>query len=254
MGFSAAFSGEQARGTGGRWSRISTFSPAWRWIGVLVAAPFAGAAPLAPPRCDTAGMADLVPVPIVQAAARQRASARWETFALGEPIPCSDEAGRLTCWQVPVALGTERFPDLEPPAVAGESADSDPWGVDRFWTFVVSARYADYPVFVHYQGLPPLLATFRPARQKAGKMLGTDAPALVRYVFRGQAGTAYVFAAPDGRTATLDAETLEERAGFGVRSDAPPTKADLEKGLAIYRDQTRAAWDAIEAKAREDVP
>jgi hypothetical protein len=227
-------------------------------IGLCVAARGAGAPP-PHPRCDATGIADPVPLSIVQAAVRQRAAARWETYALGEPIPCSDEAGRLTCWQVPVALGVERFPDLEARAVSPETpgpdgSDSDLWGIDRFWTFVVSASYSDYPVFVHYQGLPPLLATFSPARRRAGKILGTDAPTLVRYVFRGQAGSAYVFAAPDGRTATLDAETLAERAVSGVRSDAPPTKADLEKGLAIYRDQTREAWDAIAAKAREDAP
>lgn len=249
MAFGAAFSGGQARGRG-------AFPRIWCWLGIFVAVPLAGAAsPPAPPRCDTAGMDDLVPAATVRAAARQRAADRWETFALGEPIPCSDESGRLTCWQVPVAPSVERFPDLK--ALGGEGtdlADPDLWGIDRFWTFVVSARYADYPVFVHYQGLPPLLATAGLARQRAGKILGTDAPALERYVFRGHAGSAYVFAAPDGRTTTLDAETLAERAGPGARSAAPPPKADMKKEWAAYRAQTRAAWDAIAAKAREEAP
>ena len=232
----------------------------------LVVGVRARAQPLPYPKCDATGIADPVPMSVVREAVRQRADVRWAKYAVGEPIPCADENGRLVCWQVPVALDVDCFPDSRvvpsAEALAGEDlANPRWWGISEFWTFVVSASYSDFPIFVHYEGLPPAWVTSRLAAQKAQQALGVAAVELVRYVFLGRPGAYYVFEAPDGRTISIDADTLQERSPAksgsipGGGSPSLPDKS-IEEGKATYRNQTQETWGKIKAKAlrREDLP
>jgi len=212
------------------------------------------------PACTTEGITDLVPMNLVLAAVRQRAAGRWDEYAVGDPIPCANDEGLLVCYQVPVALGTSEFPEVLAPPPAAEITEldlsnPDLWGVGQFWTFVVSSRYSDYPIFVHFQGLPPVLVTHSKALQAAKDILNVAGVNLERYVSRGHAGCYYVFQAPNGSEVTLDAYTLRQ---IDTRSKlqvtARPGDVRDERGRT-YREQVNAAWDEIKAKANEgDAP
>ena len=233
---------------------------------VLVPGIRAGAQTFPYLKYSTTGIDDLVPMTVVREAVRQRAVDRWAKYAIGEPIPCADENGLLVCWQVPVALDAERFPDSLVVPSAEEIGNDDLsgprwWGVSQYWTFVVSASYSDYPIFVHYQGLPPVWVTSRLAAEKAKHALGVASVELIRYVFLGQPGAYYVFAGSDGRKISIDADTIQElvpaksRPVPGDETSSPFDKS-IETGKAAYRIQTQEAWADIRVKAlrKEDLP
>lgn len=54
-----------------------------------------------------------VPMKVVEHVAREKAQQVWGEVALGEPIPCADQDGKLAYYMVPVRFGADRFPDYE---------------------------------------------------------------------------------------------------------------------------------------------
>jgi hypothetical protein len=117
----------------------------------------------APPFVTT-NNTDLVPMKWVAEAVSQAASQRWTNFAVGQPIPCCNIRGQLIAYQVPVAVGTNRFPNIltAPPATEVSFDDLHTpqlWAVSDFWTFDVAAHRSHYPIPDYGPGLPPLLVT-----------------------------------------------------------------------------------------------
>jgi hypothetical protein len=132
---------------------------------------------VSPAPFSTNGIPDLVPGSWIIEAVRQKAAERFATFAIGKPIPSSDPAGKLVGYQVPVAVGTNRFPDVLTPPPASEIAPNDLhstqlWETEHYWTFFVSARHTRYPVPQFGQGLPPFLVTYHKAVELAQAKLG----------------------------------------------------------------------------------
>jgi hypothetical protein len=199
-----------------------------------------------------------LPLNLIRTAVQKKADARWSEYAIGEPIPCCDYKGKLVCYQVPVALMTREFPKVltAPPAREINESDlhsADLWAISEFWTFVVSARESDYPIFVHYQGLPPILVTYSKAQEVAQNILHTSELELLKYVSMGHDGDYYLIESMEGQQVALDAYTLDNKTEIVLRrmheaGEANQTSADSFEVQNLYQEQVREAWDLIKAK------
>jgi hypothetical protein len=214
----------------------------------------------------TNGLSNLVPRSWVVEAVRQQASQRWPVFAIGTPVPCSNGEGELICYQVPVAVGTNRFPDLLTPPPAGQVSPADLhtpglWAVSQYWTFDVSARKSYYPVVHFGGGLPPFLVTYHKARQLAQAALNSSEVQLKHYSARRPAEEYYEFAADSGRRVLINARSLRSqelargqapfaRAGKAATAPAPVT---AEQRAALKQDYQRKAGDAWNKISRSAV-
>jgi len=141
---------------------------------------------------------DLVDPNLVVVATEIQCEKRWKTFAIGKPIQCCDDNGKLVCYHVPVAVEVNEFPELLTPPPPNEVSltaikDPDLWGANEFWTFVVSARETDYPIPLHYPGLPPYLVTFHKAAEEARQTLAAKSVTFSKYYSLGHRGDFYQF-------------------------------------------------------------
>ena len=138
----------------------------------------------------TNGILDLVPQSWVIEAVKQKAAERWTVFSIGTPIPCSDSEGQLIFYHVPVAVGTNHFPDVLTPPPAAEISSNDLynielWGAPDYWTFDVSARRSYYPIPHYGGGLPPFLVTYYKALELAEQRLNDSHIQLAHYYATG---------------------------------------------------------------------
>lgn len=209
----------------------------------------------------TNGVPDIVPHSWITEAVRQEAGQRWPVFAIGTPIPCSDSEGKLICYQVPVAVGTNHFPDiLTPPPAAQFSLEDlhtpELWATSNYWTFEVAARRSYYPIPHYGGGLPPFLVTYHKAFQLAQAALNDSRVRLAHYYARRPAEEFYDFATESGRRVLIDAGNLrcyeivpgqDPFAALGkVTATRPP--GTEEQRAALQHDYQRAAaqgWEQI---------
>lgn len=214
------------------------------------------------PQYDIEGIDNLVPEQVILEMVHLRADERWPTYAVGTPIPAVNLEGKLVCYHVPVVIGETEFPEILSAPTASELGqtnlrDHALWGIPRFWRFTVSARYSDFPVFHHGQGLPHLLVTYHAAAERARELLDTTEVQLRHYISLGQPGTFYRFACPDGRTALIHAARLtghieKEPATRGTAATRDDDPAAGE-GDAQFRQEVRDAWqEAIDRLPNEE--
>ena len=163
---------------------------------------------------ETAGVEGLVSIGLIEEAVRLKAEKRWDNFSIGMPIPCSDDSGKLLAYHVPVHIDSVDFPITLTPLPASEITRanlSNPnlWGASEYWTFVVSAREADYPIPLHYQGLPPYLVTYHKATEIAQNQLIDSEVSLTKYYCLGHRGDFFEYSNYSGDTVLINAHTLE---------------------------------------------
>ena len=160
-----------------------------------------------------------------------------------------------------VAVEVNDFPELLTPPPPNEvtlATIKNPilWGADEFWTFVVSARETDYPIPVHYPGLPPYLVTFHKAAEEAKQTLAAKSVTLSRYYSLGHRGDFYQFDAAQDGSVLVDChslriverrKTLVRAADVAVKKSTltPEQKEHRETMLKIYRQQVQEAWGQV---------
>jgi hypothetical protein len=222
---------------------------------------------VSPAPFTTNGIPDLVPASWIIEAVRQKAADRWPVFAIGKPIPCSDRAGKLVGYQVPVAIRTNHFPDLLTPPPASEITRNDLqtrqlWESTNYWTFFVSARQSLYPVPQYGEGLPPFLVTYHKAVELAKAQLGSADVQLAHYYALGPFGSHYDFVGNSKRI-LVDARNLRDReVALGEDSFANPNGTvannvvtnSPEANEILRRDYERRsseAWAKISSNNQE---
>jgi hypothetical protein len=216
----------------------------------------------------TNAISDLVPKSWVIEAVKQKASERWAAFAIGTPIPCSDTEGKLIYYHVPVAIGTNHFPELlTPPAASDISSDDlrsgELWGAADYWTFDVSARRSYYPIPHYGGGLPPFLVTYHKAVEVAQTKLNDSHLKLAHYYVIGPTEEYYDFVTPSGGRVLINARNLRcHEIPSGVNpfatSDVATTNAassisidERENLKRDYQRQAREEWDKIGANIQK---
>lgn len=203
---------------------------------------------------------------MLKAAITLQAEQRWSLFSIGPAIPCCDDNGKLFAYHVPVAPGRSHFPSVLTPVPSheiqdGSLRDRSLWGVRDYWTFVVSAREADFPIPVYYQGLPPFLVTYHKAGEVAREYLADSALLFSRYYCLGHRGDFFEFRSPGGATVLINAHTLENKPPnevltrsslYRATDKLPSTQwSDDRKELKeIYQKQVADEWDKIRARIR----
>lgn len=212
---------------------------------------------------STNGVRGLVSLDMVRAAVILEAEQRWSQFAIGTPIPCADDNGRLVAYQVPVAINQASFPPVTgvPARELSSAALHDPalWATDQFFTFVVSARDSDYPVPVFSEGLPAFLVTINGAAATAHRQLGGEV-ALRTYYWLGRSGGFFEFGDSRGRTVLVDGVSLALHASDLVlthrdailsrrASERTAPSGESRVQAAAYQEQVRQAWEAVRSRA-----
>lgn len=215
---------------------------------------------VSPPLADTSGIPDLVPPSMIIAAATLEAEKRWQVFSVGDPIPCSGGDGKLFAFEVPVAIKQPTFPPILTPLPASQVTDEtmhlrDLWAADTYWTFVVSAREADFPVPTYHEGLPPFLVTYHKAAAIARQAMSTQYVTLDSYYWLGHRGNFYLFRSISGDTCLINSHSLSIESETNVLTPAtqspgahPPNPRLTQQdsiSLSIYRDQVRQEWNLI---------
>ena len=68
---------------------------------------------------------DLVDPNLIIMAVEVECDKRWEIYAIGEPLQCCDDNGKLVSYHVPVAINVNTFPKLLTPPPPNEITLSD---------------------------------------------------------------------------------------------------------------------------------
>ena len=206
---------------------------------------------------ETAGVEGLVSIGLIEEAVRLKAEKRWDDFSIGMPIPCSDDGGKLLAYHVSVHIGSVDFPTTLTPLPASEITKTDLfnphlWGTSEYWTFVVSAREADYPIPLHYPGLPPYLVTYHKATEIAQSQSIDSKISLTKYYCLGHRGDFFEYSTYSGDTVLINAHTLEvaERKKILIRSgeerNLPKELSGKDRQLIqIYNEQVKKEWSKI---------
>ena len=209
---------------------------------------------------ETIGVEGLVSNALIEKAVQLKAEKRWDDFSIGTPIPCSDDGGKLLAYHVPVHIGSVDFPTTLTPLPASEITKANLfnphlWGTSEYWTFVVSAREADYPIPLHYPGLPPYLVTYHKATEVAQSQLIDSKVSLTKYYCLGHQGDFFEYSTYSGDTVLINAHTLEvaERKKILIRSgeerNLPKELSGKDRQLIqIYNDQVKEEWSRIKEK------
>lgn len=218
---------------------------------------------IVPPIPGTNATLGLAPQSCIIEAVREAASKRWAAFAIGKPIACCDIAGQLICYQVPVLLGTNVFPNIltAPPALEVRIDDlhnAQLWGANDYWTFTVAAHTNHYPIPHFGPGLPPLLVTHHKAAELAKQLLSAKAPLLTRYYALAPTEQFYQFDSPSGSNLVLNARTLSicdfsaaRRVGAGPALSITETE-NIRSLQDEQQRQAQKAWDAIRDTIKHD--
>ena len=198
---------------------------------------------------------------LVRAAVGMLAAERWKQYAIGQPIPCSDDNGALIAYQVPVAINTSKFPKVLTPLPADQittTSLSNPriWGADKYWTFVVSAHETDFPVPVYGPGLPPYLVTYHKAQKIARLYLNACEVDLTNYYTLGHRGDFFEFRNSIQETVLINAYTLiatqqkkvltrseSLRQEKAVEPEAP--SAEERKVIEQHKSQVSDEWRKV---------
>ncbi len=219
----------------------------------------------APPASADA-IPDLVPKSWIIEAVKEQAQNRWSVYAIGTPIPCSDAEGKLICYQVPVIVGADRFPETLTPPPASEVAavnlrSRELWGIPDYWTFVVSAKRAHYPIPAFGEGLPAFLVTYHKAVELAQTRLADSRVRVAHYYSLGHNGDYFGFIAESGRQLLINAHTLQVYefpagadifdSGKGANANGIVTKsaAESENIRRDYESRASEAWAKISNRA-----
>jgi hypothetical protein len=212
------------------------------------------------PSFVTTNSTDFVPWKWITEAVRQAASERWTNFAVGQPIPCCNLAGQLICYQVPVVIGTNRFPNIltAPPATEVSLDDLHTpqlWAVSDFWTFDVAAQRSYYPIPHYGPGLPPFLVTYHKAAELAQQKLASTRITIGHYYALAPTEQYYEFVSPSGSNVVINARTLHiSDSPIGVsrpdaRSTAVSTNLEIKQKIENLKHEhereAQEAWDRI---------
>ena len=144
----------------------------------------------------------LVEEDLARKAVALKCAERWDKAAIGEPIRCCDDNGRLVAYMFPVKPNADTFPTDEELFAHARSVEQEhggriDWRAETYWTFVVSARETDAPIPVFTNALPAYFVTFQKALDAAKQALDSPAPVLTRYYFLGRRGEYFEFSAAD---------------------------------------------------------
>jgi len=114
---------------------------------------------------------------------------------------------------VPVAVGTNGFPNvLTPPPATEISFDqlhgAQLWGVSEYWTFDVAASRSHYPIPQYGPGLPPLLVTYHKAAEAAKERCAGAQLKFGHYYALAPTEQYYEFVSASGSNVVINARTL----------------------------------------------
>lgn len=211
------------------------------------------------PQAIAEGSAEEVPLSLALKIVIDEASARWARFAVGSPVLCSDDNGKLVAYMVPVRLNNDVFPkDRELILSHGQNSEkmTFDWGAADYYTFVVSARERDFPIPCEFNTLPPFFVTATKAQEIAQQELQADEVSLAKYYFLGHRGEYFEFAGA-GNSVLIDAYRLKvvdsSRTLYrkGPTAQALPESLSAEARLAgdTYRQQVRDEWKRLKERA-----
>ncbi|MCD6169448.1 MAG: hypothetical protein J7J76_02720 [Candidatus Latescibacteria bacterium] len=144
-------------------------------------------------------LANAVPISKVKALAEDHARNIWGSVTQGPIFPLCDLRGDILVYEVVFSLSEEPFlKDMQiiaefdqakslqklarekRDAALLDSANKARWGVGRYVTMVIGARYDVFPVLEYHTGLPPYYTVLDDAKAKASTYLGVKNPRLTR--------------------------------------------------------------------------
>jgi len=224
-----------------------------------------GRVELSRPRASTVNVKNLVSEDTGRKIVELEAGKRFDRFAVGKPVFCSDDKGKLVAYMFPVKVNADEFPEdeifiseMKSKIAKGEGGID--WKAGEYWTYVVSARERDFPIPVYSNSLSPYFVTSATAAGVAKKQLNTSRVELTRYYFLGHRGQYYEFSGGD-KVILIHAHRLTpyESSRILVRKNETESdvldktnklKGDEKKSFTIYQQQTRDEWNKLKEQIK----
>lgn len=184
-----------------------------------------------------------------------KAQDRWEKIAIGSPILCSDDNGKLVAYMFPIKINDDVFPDDQLLFKRNLHRNIQKlgfdWGTEEYWTFVISARTTDYPVPCEFNTLPPYYVTLFKAKEIAENKLTSSHVSLIRFYFLGHRGE-YFELSDSNKSILIHAYRIEPFEVKQILIRKGETELDRSLKYQSLSQEDRIKFNIYQQKVREE--